>query len=91
LSKYDDDKKSKLYDVLLSKLDKMIEKTYDLKRKSILISIKEVVEELKEEASTSDTIDNILNDSNSEPKSENNVEQSKTEEKGVTDQNKVKT
>jgi len=69
----------------------MIEKTYDLKRKSILISIKEVVEELKEEASTSDTIDNILNDSNSEPKSENNVEQSKTEEKGVTDQNKVKT
>jgi len=41
-----------MYDVLLLKLDKMIEKTDNLKRKNILILIKEVVEELKDEAST---------------------------------------
>jgi hypothetical protein len=52
LSKYDEEKKSKMYDVLLLKLDKMIEKTDNLKRKNILILIKEVVEELKDEAST---------------------------------------
>jgi len=101
LSKYDIEEKFKMYDVLLSKLDKMIEKTDNLKKRNILILIKEVVEELKEEASTLDTISdaigNTLNDSNSESKSENNIEQSKTEEKlkteekGVADQNEVKT
>lgn len=61
LSKYDEDKKSKLYDVLLSKLDKMIENTDNLKTKNTLVLLKEVVQDMKDEVWTWSEIDNIFN------------------------------
>ncbi len=88
LSSYDEDKKSKLYDVLLSKIDKMIEKIDKLKTKNTLILLKEVIEDLKDESSTWNEIDNLFNSLTGDESSTSNET---TKEESTTQWTEVKT
>lgn len=61
LAKFDEAKKTKVFETLLSKLDNLIEKTQSEKTKNTLIALKEVVIEMQEEANVWTDIDSLLN------------------------------
>lgn len=83
LAKYDTEKRNKMYDVLLGKLDKMIEKVESEKMKNTLTVLKEVVLELQDDSSVEADIDNLLNDSDEAPVSQTTTETSTSTQTGT--------
>lgn len=60
LSKFDDAKKSKLFEVLPWKIEVLIEKTKNEKTKNTLLLVKEIILEMQEELSTGNEVDSIF-------------------------------